>query len=244
MTSLSIMADAFRVCDNKFESSLKVFFTQDVAELRAEQKQALLHLISGRDVFVNLLTGFGKSLIYQLAPSIVEEMSRLGGKIRSAVILVISPLVSLMKDQVQCFERKGIKASFIGGGEEQANLQKIFKGEMNIVYSSPEAVLKRELMRYKKTWVAYCMQRNMHSQSQVSAISWPSFLMEFGDNHIGQVIESAPYIASWSDVLKCIKIWRVNHAIEIWKILKKIFADLQGEPLTEIPDVETDIDGD
>jgi len=110
------MADAFRVCDNKFESSLKVFFTQDVAELRAEQKQALLHLISGRDVFVNLLTGFGKSLIYQLAPSIVEEMSRLGGKIRSAVILVISPLVSLMKDQVQCLERKGIKASFIGEG--------------------------------------------------------------------------------------------------------------------------------
>ena len=244
MTSLSIMADAFRVCDDKFESSLKVFFTQVVTELRAEQKQALLHLISGRDVFVNLLTGFGKSLIYQFAPSIVEEMSRLGGKIRSAVIRVISPLVSLMKDQVQCFERKGIKASFIGGGEELANLQKIFKGEMNIVYSSPEAVLKRELVRYKKTWVAYCMQRNMHSQSQVSAISWPSFLMEFGDYHIGQVIESAPYIASWSDVLKCIEIWRVNHAIEIWKILKKIFADLQDEPLPEIPDVETDIDGD
>ena len=96
------------------------------------------------------------------------------------------------------------------------------------------ASLKRELMRYKKTWVAYCMQRNMHSQSQVSAISWPSFLLEFGDYHIGQVIESAPYIASWSDVLKCIEIWRVNHAIEIWKILKKIFPELQVEQLPEI----------
>ena len=89
-------------------------------------------------MFVNLPTGFGKLLIYQLAPSIVAEMSRLGGKIRSAVILVISPLVSLTKDQVQCLERKGIKASFIGGGQEQANLQKIFKGETNIVYSSPK----------------------------------------------------------------------------------------------------------
>ena len=106
------------------------------------------------------------------------------------------------------------------------------------------ASLKRELMRYKKTWVAYCMQRNMHSQSQVSAISWPSFLLEFGDYHIGQVIESAPYIASWSDVLKCIEVWRVNHAIEIWKILKKIFPELQDEQLPEIPDVATDIDGD
>ena len=84
----------------------------------------------------------------------------------------------------------------------------------------------------------------MHSQSQVSAISWPSFLLEFGDYHIGQVIESAPYIASWSDVLKCIEIWRVNHAIEIWKILNKIFPELQDEQLSEIPDVATDIDGD
>ena len=108
-------ADAFRVCacDEKFESSLKAVVTK----LRAEQKQALLHLITGRDVFVNFPTGFGKSPIYQLAPSIVEEISHLYGKIRSAVILVISPLVSLMKDQVQYLQQKGIKASFIGGGQ-------------------------------------------------------------------------------------------------------------------------------
>ena len=68
----------------------------------------------GRDVFVNLLTGFGKSPIYQLAASIVKEMSHLDVKIRSAIILVISPLVSLMKDQVQYLQQKGIKVSFIG----------------------------------------------------------------------------------------------------------------------------------
>ena len=106
-------ADAFPVCDEKFESSLKAV----VKKLHAEQKQALLHLISGRDVFVNVPTGFGKSLIYQLAPSIVEEMSHLDGKIRSAIILVISPLVSLMKDEVQYWQQRGIKASFIGGGQ-------------------------------------------------------------------------------------------------------------------------------
>ena len=128
-------ADACRVCDGKFESSLKAVVTK----LRAEQKQALLHfiLITGRDVFaiffmfiflfshtiflfsqfVNLPTSIGKSPIYQLAPSIVEEMSHLDGKICSAIILVISPLVSLMKDQVQYLQQKGIKASFIGGGQ-------------------------------------------------------------------------------------------------------------------------------
>ena len=68
-------------------------------------------------MFINLPTGFGKSLIYQLAPSIVEEMSHLDGKIRSAIILVISPLVSLIKDQVQYLQQKGKKASFIGGGQ-------------------------------------------------------------------------------------------------------------------------------
>ena len=57
-------ADAFRVCDEKFESSLKAVVTK----LRAEQKQALLHLITGRDVLVHLPTDFGKSPIYQLAP--------------------------------------------------------------------------------------------------------------------------------------------------------------------------------
>ena len=95
-------ANAFHVCDEKFESSLKAVVTK----LCAEQKQALLQLITGRDVFVNLPTGFGKSPIYQLAPSTVEEMSHLDRKIRSAIILVISPLVSLMKDQVQHLQQK------------------------------------------------------------------------------------------------------------------------------------------
>ena len=104
-----------------FEGSLKVVVTK----LRAEQKQALLHFITGRDVFVNLPTGFNKSPIYQLAPSIVEEMSHLDGKIRSATILVISALVSLMKDQVQYLHQKGIKASFIGGGQCKMGLTSV-----------------------------------------------------------------------------------------------------------------------
>ena len=98
-------ADAFR------ESSLKAVVTK----FRAEQKQALLHLITGRDVFINLPTGFGKSPIYQLAPSIVEEMSHLDGKIRSAIVLVISRSRTI-------FAVKGIKASFISGGQCEMGL--------------------------------------------------------------------------------------------------------------------------
>ena len=116
-------ADTFRVCNEKFESSLKAVVTK----LHAEQKQALLYLMTGRDVFVNPPTGFGKSPIYQLAPSIIEEMSHLDGKIRSAIILVISPLVSLTKDHIQYLQQKGIKASFIGGRQCKMGLTSLHK---------------------------------------------------------------------------------------------------------------------
>ena len=66
---------------------------------------------------------------------------------QSAIVLVISPLVSLMKDQVKNLQQKGIKASFIGGGQEEGNLQRILKGEMNIVYSSPEAMMANDQWR-------------------------------------------------------------------------------------------------
>ena len=72
---------------------------------------------------------------------------------------MISPLVSLIKGQVQCLERKEIKASFIGEGQEQANLQKIFKGEMNIVNPSPEAVLGNDKWREMVSSPIY--QRNV-----------------------------------------------------------------------------------
>ena len=115
--------------------------------MKDEQKQALFHLVSGNDVFVNLPTGYGKSLIYQLAPFVVEEVSRKEGKNRTAIVLVISPLVSLIKDQVKNLQKMGIKASFIGAGQEEANFQQILKGEMNIVYSSPEAMLSNDQWR-------------------------------------------------------------------------------------------------
>ena len=131
-----------------FESSLRSVLPKfGLRELYNEQMQALYYLVSGNDVFANLPTGFGKSLIYQLAPFVVEEMSRREGKPRTAIVLVISPLVSLIKDQFNSLRKKGIKASFIGGGQEEANLQKIIKGDMNIVYSSPEAMLTNDEWR-------------------------------------------------------------------------------------------------
>ena len=94
-------------------------------------------MISGKDVFVSLPTGYGKSVIYQLAPFIVEEMARQDGRTRSAIVLVISSLVSLMKDQVRHLKQKAIDVSFIGPEQDAGDRSKMLKGKISIVYSSP-----------------------------------------------------------------------------------------------------------
>lgn len=58
-----------------------------------------------------------------------------------------SPLVSLMKDQVKCLKEKGINASSIGEKDDVDSLNKILRGEINIVFSSPEAVLANDRWR-------------------------------------------------------------------------------------------------
>lgn len=144
-----------------FETSLQSILPRfGLAELKDEQKKALFYLLSGKDVFVNLPTGFGKSLIYQLAPLVAEELSRRNyGNIRSGIVLVISPLVSLIKDQVKGLQKRGIKASFIGAGQEEANFKEIVNGEMNIVYSSPEAMLAND--RWREMICSQVYQKNV-----------------------------------------------------------------------------------
>ncbi len=73
------------------------------------------------------------------------------------------------------------------------------------VSQQQNASLHKALITYKKTWVSYCKHRNPQD-CKVSAISYPSFLMEFGDYHISQVIDNAPYIASMKDIYKHIEI--------------------------------------
>ena len=60
------------------------------------------------------------------------------------MLLVISSLISFIKDQVKSHQKKGTTASFIGGEQEEANFQQILKGEMNIIYSFPEAMLSND----------------------------------------------------------------------------------------------------
>ena len=98
--------------------------------LKSEQRVALKAFVEKRDVFCVLPTGYGKSLIYQLVPLVLEEMG-MGEKI----VIIISPLLALMDDQVKEAAKFGLTALQIG----EANDNNILNGQCSLVFGTPEA---------------------------------------------------------------------------------------------------------
>ncbi len=98
---------------------------------RPGQEDALQHVLAGRDLLVVMPTGSGKSLIYQLAALLLPGAT-----------LVFSPLVALMKDQVDSMTRRGIPATFINStldpAEQNYRLHALADGEYKIVLVAPE----------------------------------------------------------------------------------------------------------
>ena len=104
---------------------------------RPNQLEAVVATLQGRDVFVLLPTGGGKSLCFQL-PALVK-----GGK-TCGVTVVVSPLILLMQDQVQHLQEKGIRAGMISSKGSTAERNETFKaltsGQLDLVYLSPEMI--------------------------------------------------------------------------------------------------------
>ena len=102
-----------------------------VTEWRGLQAQALDAVLSGRDAFVTMPTGMGKSLVFQLPAVVLEGLT-----------LVISPLIALMKDQVDALRTKGVRArcvhSLLGPGERESFLAEAERGELDLLYVTPE----------------------------------------------------------------------------------------------------------
>ncbi|KAH3674840.1 hypothetical protein WICMUC_003043 [Wickerhamomyces mucosus] len=108
-----------------------------LTSFRPNQLEAVNATLSGKDVFVLMPTGGGKSLCYQL-PAIVQS-----GKTKGTTI-VISPLISLMQDQVEHLWEKNIAAGMInskGSVEERKTTFNLFiNGMLDLVYLSPEMI--------------------------------------------------------------------------------------------------------
>lgn len=128
------------------EACDRILQTFKIDSLKELQRKGLEALIKGQDVFIIQPTGSGKSLIFQSAPIVFDIMKPLQeGK---SIVIVISPLVSLMEDQVRFLKSIGIMAEFICDDQKDEDAKKMVEqGKCQIVYGSPEAFLSSKRWR-------------------------------------------------------------------------------------------------
>lgn len=114
-----------------------------VEAVKKEQLESLFNFVCKKDVFVNLLTGFGKSFIYQIAPFVIQGM----GISSKPIIVVVSPLIALMNEQISYLNSLGISATCLSSICKLD--QKLKSGDYRFIYTSPESLLsdgeRREL---------------------------------------------------------------------------------------------------
>ena len=109
------------------------------------QEEALKQFFHGKNI-LSAHTGYGKSLIFQAIPIISDVLN--DEVVGSSVVLVISPLISLMKDQLRnCNKRLGISAATIYSMQDEQVLQSIEDGCYSLVYTLPEAMLATKRWR-------------------------------------------------------------------------------------------------
>jgi ATP-dependent DNA helicase RecQ len=109
-------------------------------DFRPAQVGAVEAVLGGHDALIVLPTGGGKSLCYQV-PALV----------RGGLTLVLSPLISLMKDQVETLERRGLPAAYINstlsGSEVADRLAEVEAGRLRVLYLAPERLEGGRLLR-------------------------------------------------------------------------------------------------
>jgi ATP-dependent DNA helicase RecQ len=122
--------------DNRYNLLKDRFGFED---FREGQEEIVDNVLAGRDVMVVMPTGSGKSLCYQL-PALLMD----------GITIVVSPLIALMKDQVDGLRRNQIPATFINSvlsfAEQQQRLRQVRNGEFKLLYIAPERFRNRQFM--------------------------------------------------------------------------------------------------
>ncbi|MDH5608599.1 MAG: DNA helicase RecQ [Cyclobacteriaceae bacterium] len=123
------------------KSTLKEVFGYDT--FRGNQEQIIQNILNEKNTFVIMPTGAGKSLCYQL-PAIVQP----------GTAIVISPLIALMKNQVDQMNAVGINARFLNSTLSKTEMNKVKKdtisGDVKLLYVAPESLTKEENVEFLK----------------------------------------------------------------------------------------------
>jgi len=110
---------------------------------RGNQEPVIKNILAGRNTFVIMPTGAGKSMCYQM-PAILRE----------GTAVVISPLIALMKNQVDQMNAVGINARFLNSTMSKSQINKLKKavlaGEVKLLYVAPESLTKDENVEFLK----------------------------------------------------------------------------------------------
>ena len=124
---------------NRARQVLKEYYGYD--SFREKQEEIITSILEGKDVITIMPTGGGKSICYQIPALILE-----------GITIVISPLISLMKDQVDNIKNIGIKSAYINStlsdSEINSILNDVIKDEVKILYVAPERLESTEFLNF------------------------------------------------------------------------------------------------
>ena len=150
------------------------------SEFRSGQSQVIEHILAGQDVLCVMPTGAGKSICYQV-PALAMD----------GITLVISPLISLMQDQVMALVQLGIRAAYLNSTLTLAQYQEVLRrakaGRYPIMYVAPERLMSDSFIQFAQSVpIAMVTVDEAHCISRWGQDFRPSYL------EITRFIESLP----------------------------------------------------
>ncbi|HKP04843.1 MAG TPA: RecQ family ATP-dependent DNA helicase [Chthoniobacterales bacterium] len=152
------------------------------------QEEVITAIAGGADALVVMPTGGGKSLCYQLPALLLEGTT-----------VVVSPLIALMKDQVDALERRGISATLINStltpGQQQERIRALARGEFKLVYIAPERFRSRSFLEaLGQSTIALFAVDEAHCMSMWGHDFRPDYF------RLGQVLETLgrPQVAAFT----------------------------------------------